>query len=118
VGRHNLVVESPKRFVGFLDHFWSDFRHCVLYSLLCQAGRNTLEFEHRPHVAVDRVLVARVNLYVENLAVLNAVSRAGWEQEFLVADLPMSRMLLNDRPVIQFTKVNVINTDASLEQRA
>ncbi len=64
------------------------------------------------------MLVARVDLYVENFAVLDAVGRRRREQEFLVADLAVAHVLFDHRAIVQHPEVGAIHDDPGLEQRA
>ena len=63
------------------------------------------------------MLVSGMDLHIEDLAIFYAVGRSCWEKKFLIANLPVSKMLLTNGPIIQNAKVGIINCDTGLKER-
>jgi len=64
------------------------------------------------------MLITGVYLYLSDLAILDSVGRAGREDKLFTTDLPVTGVLLDDRPIVEFAEVDVIHPDPCLEQRA
>ena len=80
-------------------------------------GKRDLVAEFGPQIENHPAFPRRVNAHFVNLAILDAIAGTSRENEFFAADLPVTGVLFNNRSVVQFTEMNVIHTDARLEQR-
>src|SRR5271157_3588012 len=90
----------------------------LLASSISKASWNAFQLEHRPKIAIHIVLVSRMNAHFEDLAIFDAIRSAGREEEFFVANLAVTHMLLNHGSIVQHSEVHVVNPDAAFEKRA
>ncbi len=84
-----------------------------------ESVRDRLEVVHRPEVAIDAVLVARVDLDLGDPAVLDRVVAARREDDLLaVVQLAVAGVLLDDLVVAHRAEGDVVDDDAGLHEGA